>query len=130
MIELYKYKDDFKLNFPYFSEIKNISIGKTTNTTDKIVTFYSAQPSNNTGFKYADNTHIRNATILLRYGKNQRIAEEMAMKIQQFYENRVFQIEEYKNIYSVLEYSEPISLGTDDEGVYEYSFNLSFLENK
>ena len=123
---LSEYKDDFKANFPWENAI---SIGKIDNNKDIMVTFYnSKRVSLNTGFKYALNTNMKKVTILLRYGKNQRKAEEMALKIQDFYNKRSFFIKQ-NQIYSNVIYSEPILLGTDENNIYEYSFEIDFIEN-
>lgn len=123
---LSEYKDDFKANFPWGNAI---SIGKIDNNKDIMVTFYnSKRVSLNTGFKYALNTNMKKVTILLRYGKNQRKAEEMALKIQDFYNKRSFFIKQ-NQIYSNVIYSEPILLGTDENNIYEYSFEIDFIEN-
>lgn len=123
---LSEYKDDFKTNFPWEN---TISIGKIDNNKDIMITFYnSKRVSLNTGFKYALNTNMKKVTILLRYGKNQRKAEEMALKIQDFYNKRSFFIKQ-NQIYSNVIYSEPILLGTDENNIYEYSFEIDFIEN-
>lgn len=123
---LSEYKDDFKANFPWENAI---SIGKIDNNKDIMITFYnSKRVSLNTGFKYALNTNMKKVTILLRYGKNQRKAEEMALKIQDFYNKRSFFIKQ-NQIYSNVIYSEPILLGTDENNIYEYSFEIDFIEN-
>lgn len=123
---LSEYKDDFKTNFPWENAI---SIGKIDNNKDIMITFYnSKRVSLNTGFKYALNTNMKKVTILLRYGKNQRKAEEMALKIQDFYNKRSFFIKQ-NQIYSNVIYSEPILLGTDENNIYEYSFEIDFIEN-
>ena len=80
------------------------------------------------GFKESKTTKIKPITILLRYGKNQREAEIMANKIQDFYDKRSFNTKEAQ-IYSILMYQAPIYLGTDDNNIYEYSFEIDFIEN-
>lgn len=124
---LAKYKDDFKINFPWKEAI---SIGKIDNNKEIMITFYNSKRNKlNSGFKDIKTTYIKPVTILLRYGKNQRKAEEMAQKIQDFYDKRSFFIDEYQ-IYADVIYAEPINLGTDENNVYEYSFEINFIENK
>lgn len=125
---LVKYKDNFKDNFEDFELIENISVGKIDQSKEKMVTFYNAQPEMNIGFKNAVNTNTKNVKVLLRYGTNQRKAEEMAWKIQKFYDKKSFKIDE-RQIFAMLTYSEPISVGTDEKNIYEYVFNIKFIEN-
>ena len=124
---LAKYKDEFKKNFPWKEPI---SIGKIDNNKEVMITFYNSKRNMlNIGFKDIKTTYIKPVTILLRYGKNQRKAEEMAQKIQDFYDKRSFLIDEYQ-IYTDVIYAEPINLGTDENNIYEYSFEINFIENK
>lgn len=123
---LVDYKDEFKSSFNWKEKI---TVGKTDKNQEKIITFYnSKRTKNNVGFKESKTTKIKPITILLRYGKNQREAEIMANKIQDFYEKRSFNTKEAQ-IYSILMYQEPIYLGTDDNNIYEYSFEIDFIEN-
>ena len=123
---LVDYKDEFKSSFNWKEKI---TIGKTDKNQEKIITFYnSKRTKNNVGFKESKTTKIKPITILLRYGKNQREAEIMANKIQDFYDKRSFNTKEAQ-IYSILMYQEPIYLGTDDNNIYEYSFEIDFIEN-
>ena len=123
---LVDYKDEFKSNFNWKEKI---TVGKTDKNQEKIITFYnSKRTKNNVGFKESKTTKIKPITILLRYGKNQREAEIMANKIQDFYDKRSFNTKEAQ-VYSILMYQEPIYLGTDDNNIYEYSFEIDFIEN-
>lgn len=123
---LVDYKDEFKSSFNWKEKI---TVGKTDKNQKKIITFYnSKRTKNNVGFKESKTTKIKPITILLRYGKNQREAEIMANKIQDFYDKRSFNTKEAQ-IYSILMYQEPIYLGTDDNNIYEYSFEIDFIEN-
>lgn len=123
---LVDYKDEFKSSFNWKEKI---TVGKTDKNQEKIITFYnSKRTKNNVGFKESKTTKVKPITILLRYGKNQREAEIMANKIQDFYDKRSFNTKEAQ-IYSILMYQEPIYLGTDDNNIYEYSFEIDFIEN-
>ena len=123
---LVDYKDEFKSSFNWKEKI---TVGKTDKNQEKIITFYnSKRTKNNVGFKESKTTKIKPITILLRYGKNQREAEIMANKIQDFYDKRSFNTKEAQ-IYSILMYQDPIYLGTDDNNIYEYSFEIDFIEN-
>ena len=53
----------------------------------------------------------------------------MANSIYEFYDDRTFFIGK-KRIAAQHIYSEPVNLGTDDSGVYEYSLEINFLEER
>ena len=72
---------------------------------------------------------IKPITILLKYGTNYKEASEEATKIQEFWNFRNFNMDNYQ-IYSNLLYSEPIELGADDKGNYEFSFEIDLIENE
>lgn len=127
---LSKIKDDFKNNFQW---LDSISIGKIDNNQEKAICFYPSK--RDSGYqktvggiknkKYV----LKKITILLRYTKNQVSAESMAQKIYDFFEERSFLIDE-KRIFVVMKCENPIWLGTDDKGVYEYSFELDFYKER
>ena len=114
---LNQYKDDFKSNFGWKD---SISIGKIDNNKEKAVCFYNSQRGN---------PYVGTITILLRYTKNQDVAEQEAQKIYEFYEDRTFFIGS-KRIFTMMSYNAPINLGTDDKNVYEYSIELDFYEER
>lgn len=127
---LKQYKDYFKDNFKWTG---SISIGKIDNNQEKAICFYNS--NRNLGYVGTigglknKSTNIKSITILLRYTKNQDSAEIMAQQIYDFFNERSFFIEN-KRIFTQMIYSEPISLGTDDKNVYEYSFELNFYEER
>ncbi len=127
---LKQYKDYFKENFNWTD---SISIGKIDNNQEKAICFYNSQRNSSYvgvfgGIKNKS-TNIKPVTILLKYTKNQNSAEIMAQKIYDFFNERSFFIDK-KRIFVQMIYSEPISLGTDDNNVYEYSFELDFYEER
>nr|DAK31500.1 MAG TPA: hypothetical protein [Caudoviricetes sp.]DAU06895.1 MAG TPA: hypothetical protein [Caudoviricetes sp.] len=122
-----KYRDYFKENYKWQHPI---SIGKIDNNKEKMLTFYnSKRVMKNEGFINDKKTKIKPITILLKYGTNYKEALEEATKIQEFWNFRNFNIDNYQ-IYSNLLYSEPIELGTDDKGNYEFSFEIDLIENE
>lgn len=127
---LKQYKDYFKENFSWKDFI---SIGKIDNNQDKAICFYKSNRNLNyigvIGGIRNKSTNIKPITILLRYTKNQDSAEQMAQKIYDFFNEKSFFINE-KRIFVQMIYSEPISLGTDDKNVYEYSIELNFYEER
>lgn len=127
---LKQYKDYFKDNFKWTD---SISIGKIDNNQEKAICFYNSNRNlsyvGTIGGLKNKSTNIKSITILLRYTKNQDSAEIMAQQIYDFFNERSFFIEN-KRIFTQMIYSEPISLGTDDKNVYEYSFELDFYEER
>lgn len=117
------FKEEYKWKYP-------ISIGKIDNNKEKMITFYNSKRiMKNEGFISDKKTKIKPITILLKYGTNYKEALEEATKIQRFWDFRNFNIDNYQ-IYSNLLYSEPIELGADDKGIYEFSFEIDLIENE
>lgn len=127
---LKQYKDYFKSEYNWN---ESISIGKIDNNKEKAICFYNSKRSLNyvgiVGGIKNKSTNIKPITILLRYTKNQNDAELMAQSIFDFFNERSFFIDK-KRIFTQMIYSEPISLGTDDKNVYEYSIELNFYEER
>lgn len=127
---LKQYKDYFKSEYNWK---ESISIGKIDNNKEKAICFYNSKHSLNyvgiIGGIKNKSTNIKPITILLRYTKNQNDAELMAQSIFDFFNERSFFIDK-KRIFTQMIYSEPISLGTDDKNVYEYSIELNFYEER
>lgn len=125
-ITLKKLKDYFKKEFNW---VDNISIGKIDNNQEKMICFYNSKRQLNyqgvIGGKNNKTTYIKPVTILLKYTKNQNDAEIKAQEIFEFFEERTFFIDN-KRIFTQMYVDEPISLGTDDNNIYEYSFELDF----
>lgn len=124
MITVYDLSLDFDSNFNF----------PKTSTTGKIsddsvaVCFYNSKrvmPQINTiGGAENSSYGIKAITVLLRYTNDNYQAEQQALKIQNFFNRRKCEINQ-KNIRYELLYQEPIFLGTDDKGVYEYSFEIN-----
>lgn len=127
---LKQYKDYFKENFKWTD---SISTGKIDNNQEKAICFYNSNRNlayvGTIGGLKNKSTNIKPITILLRYTKNQNNAEITAQQIYDFFNERSFFINQ-KRIFTQMIYSEPISLGTDDENVYEYSIELNFYEER
>ncbi len=125
-ITLKQIKNYFKDNFSWND---SISIGKIDKNQEKVICFYNSKRQlgyeSVIGGKKNNTTYIKPITILLRYTKNQNSAEIMAQKIFEFFEEKTFFIDN-KRIFVSLYSNEPISLGTDDNNVYEYSIELDF----
>ena len=128
-LTLKQLKDYFKTEFKWSD---SISIGKIDNNQEKAICFYNSKRELSydpvIGGKALKSTYIKPITILLRYTKNQNDAEIKAQEIYEFFEERAFFIEN-KRIFVQMYNAEPINLGTDDNGVYEYSIEINlFIE--
>lgn len=122
-ISLKQIKDYFKQEYKWND---SISIGKVDNNQEKSICFYNSKRQlayTPTIGKKTKSTYIKPITILLRYTKNQDSAENQALSIYEFFEKRTFFIDE-KRIFTMMNTEEPISLGTDDRGIYEYSIEI------
>lgn len=126
---LKQYKDYFKENFKW---TESISTGKIDKNREKAICFYDKRTQNYVGVIGGNknkSTTIKPITILLRYTKNQNDAEIMAQKIYDFFNERLFFIEE-KRVFIQMLYEGPIGLGTDDNNVYEYSIEFDSYEER
>lgn len=116
-------KDYFKTTFNWTD---SISTGKIDNNQETAICFYNSKRSyfkGTIGGIANSSTNIKPITILLRYTKNQNTAEIKAQEIYDFFLERSFFIDN-KRVFVIMQSTEPISLGTDDNNVYEYSFEL------
>ncbi len=125
-ITLKQIKDYFKNNFDWSNN--SLSIGKIDNNQEKAICFYNSKRNLSyqgvIGGKENKSTYIKPITILLRYTKNQDSAEIKAQEVYEFFEERTFFIEN-KRIFTQMYNEEPMNLGTDDNGVYEYSIEIN-----
>ena len=123
-VSIKQIKDYFKAESNWSD---SISIGKIDNNLEKAICFYNSKRqlaySPVIGGKNNKSTYIKPITILLRYTKNQDSAEKQAQSIYEFFEERTFFIGE-KRIFVMMNTEEPINLGTDEKGVYEYSIEM------
>ena len=124
MITIYDLSLEFDENFGFE---KSSMVGKIGN--DEIaVCFYNSkrqsQPVKALGGRHNSSYGIKALTILLSYTTDSLKAELMAIAIQNYYDERKCRING-RNVYFTLLYNEPIALGTDERGVYEYSFELN-----
>lgn len=119
-------KKNFNFDGPFY-------IGKIDNTKEKAICFYHNKTpmANSTaiGGKANKSYTVNAVTILLRYGQNADIAEQKAEEIQAFFDEKTLTIDN-KRVFVISRYEKPIPLGTDDKGIYEYSFMFDFYETK
>jgi hypothetical protein len=127
-MRLKQYKDYFKTSFNWNEAI---SIGKIDNNKEKAICFYNSKRvlayDARIGGNKNRSTKIKPISILLRGTKNQDIAEQMAQEIYDFFNEKSFYIEN-KRVFVKMVNDDPISLGTDENNVYEYSIELDFYE--
>lgn len=122
-------KDWFKENYniPNFQQI---SIGKIDNNLDKALCFYNSKRSVPYINKTGTSTYgIKPLTILMRYGQNQDAAEIVINKLYEFFDKKNTLINEKRVFFSFV-YENPISLGTDDKGIIEYSLEIDCYYEK
>lgn len=106
-------------------------IGKIDKNQEKAIAIYTnrrnlAKISN---FKNLQSYGILPITLLLRWTKNYNIAETKANEIYELLDCSSFFIDDYRCNINCL-YNGPIDLGSDENGVYEFSIELNLLYRK
>lgn len=123
-------RDYFKESFLWE---ESISTGKIDKKQEKAVCFYPSKREiskiKRVGGKQNAKYNLVPITILLRYTKNQSLAETKAREIYDFFDERSFLLNE-KRVFVIMQSNDPIWLGTDEQNVYEYSFELNFYEER
>lgn len=121
-------KDYFKVTFNW---LEGISIGKIDNNLNKAICFYDsklAMPKTGAvGGKQNRSYELKPVTLLLRWGNNADEAERKAKEIYDFFDEKQF-ILNSKRVFCISRYNGPIPLGTDDRGIYEYSFEFDLYQ--
>lgn len=123
-------KDYFKEAFLWNDAI---SIGKIDKNQEKAICFYPSKREvskiTRMGGKSNAKYNLIPITILLRYTKNQSLAEAKAKEIYDFFDERSFYLNQ-KRVFVIQQSNNPIWLGTDEQNIYEYSFELNFYEER
>lgn len=123
-------RDWFKAEYGWS---ESVSIGKIDRDKDKAICFYPTQSGKNRiatiGGKKNRSYQQRKVTVLLRYGTNAAKAEEKAQDIYDFFDEKE-ENTDVLSFFTIMKYSEPISLGTDNDGIYEYTYELEVYERK
>ena len=122
-------RDYFTAQFPWS---ESCSIGKIDNNKETAVCFYLNTPqTNQTAFGGKQNVGSEkiSVNVLLRAGRNAKNAEAQAMQIYAFFDERTFYMHD-KRVFVISRYDTPVPLGTDAQGVYEYSFSFDFYKQK
>ncbi len=115
-----RFKDEFGWS-------ESISVGKIDRDCDIAFCLYPTQTGKNkqhtVGGKKNRSYKSRTVTLLLRAGRNAVKADELARRVYDFFDEKSYTLGEV-NSFILQVYSEPISLGTDDSGIYEYSYEI------
>ena len=122
-------RDYFIAFFPWS---ESCSVGKIDKNKETAVCFYMNTPQANTtalGGERNVGSEFISVRILLRAGSNAKKAEKQAQQIYDFFDEKTFYIDE-KRVFAISRYSSPVPLGTDDKGIYEYSFDFDFYKQK
>lgn len=122
-------RDWFKSEFQWN---ESISIGKIDRDCFIAFCLYPAQTGKSkqhtVGGKKNRSYKTRCVTLLLRAGRNAAKADELACRVYDFFDEKRYAIDG-ENAFILQVYSEPISLGTDDSGIYEYSYEIEVYFN-
>ncbi len=120
-------RDWFKAEFEWSDAI---SIGKIDRDTDKAICFYPSQSGESristVGGKNNCSYRKRKVTVLLRYGTNAAIADKTAQAVYDFFNENEGETGS-RRFFIVMRYSEPVSLGADNDGIYEYTYDLDIV---
>lgn len=123
---LTKIKNYFKAGYGWKDAI---SIGKIDNNRDKAICFYSSSTPRAAvhawGGKATQSHTVKPVTILLRCGKTKQAAEDVAQSVFDFFDESQFTIDG-RSVFALATYGGPVDLGTDENGIYEYSIEFDF----
>lgn len=123
-------KDYFKAGFPWQDKV---SIGKIDNNADVAVCFYTSNVARTAahtfGGKALQSYQHKAVTILIRGGRWKQAAENTAQVVFDFFDETQFELSG-KHAFCLSVYDGPIDLGTDENGIYEYSIELDFYIKK
>lgn len=124
-------KDWFNTSFNSndLKKLEQVSVGKIDENLEHALCFYDAKPIEYINKLGVSTYSIKPLTILLRFGKNQKLAEEMINKIFNFLDKKKGKIQD-KNVMFSHKYETPISLGTDDKGIFEFSIEIIMYYKK
>lgn len=111
----------------------SISVGRIDKKSDRAVCFYyskhPAPKQSVLGGKANKSFELFPVTMLLRFTNSPVKAAEKAQELYEFFDEKTFVIEN-KRVFVISRYERPIDLGSDDNGVCEYSIELDFYINK
>lgn len=110
-----------------------ISIGKIDNNAEHAICFYNSRVNRAAAHTFGgaalQSYRHKAVTILLRWGRAKQAAEDKAQEVYDFFNDTQFKLGG-KHAFALSVYESPIDLGTDENGVYEYSIELDFYAKK
>lgn len=106
----------------------SFTIGKLDTSKPQTICVYSGvfSGTNRPAIGGAEGYSEKTIRILLRWGNNFAKAETKAQQVYGLLRNKTVSIGGVKTCI-VCKHSEPVSLGTDDKGVYEFSIDLTLI---
>lgn len=123
-------KDFFKTAYSWTD---SVSIGKIDSDAERAICFYHSRFGSakiqTVGGKVNRSYGALPVTVLLRWTRNADAAENKAQSIYGFFDEKNFEIDG-KRVFIISRYDGPIDLGTDGNGVYEYSFEFDAYYEK
>lgn len=112
---------------------KSISVGRIDKDCDKAVCFYNSRhgspKTTALGGKINKSYRLLPITILLRWTNSPVEAAAKAQELFEFFDEKTFTINEQR-VFVISRYDFPIDLGSDENGICEYSLELDFYFNK
>lgn len=106
----------------------SFTIGKLDTSKSQTICVYSGLSAGANRPKLGNETGYgeKSIRILIRWGTNFAKAEEKARQVYNLLGDNKITINE-KTVCIVRKYTEPVSLGTDDKGVYEFSIDVNLF---
>lgn len=126
MLTMSNVKDWIKTNV---SGAESYTIGKVDTSKQRAVCIYNRQSSDNKiaiGGLQNTSTANKKICVLVRWGTNCNTAEQKAQEIYQLFQGTQTTIGG-KGCFFNMEFDEPVSLGTDDKGIYEFTIELTII---
>lgn len=113
---------------PQIADSESFTIGKLDMTKKQAVCIYNRQStSNKIAVGGLENTSTANKkiSVLVHWGTNCNTAELKAQEIYNLFQGT--QTINGKKCFFDVEFDEPVSLGTDDKGIYEFTIELTII---
>ena len=126
-MKLKAYRDYFRKEFGWGHALTS---GKVDEREDIAISFANSEREIEHIQTYGDakrGYHVKAITILLRHVKDPDEAEDMAMRIQNFFHQRSFSIGT-TDVFAEMIYNEPIWIGAEDDSVCQYAIEINFIE--
>ena len=109
----------------------SFTIGKLDTSKHQTICIYSglSAGSNKPAVGNASGYGEKSIRILVRWGQNFAVAEEKAQQVYDVLGDRVIDVGGVTSCI-VRKQTEPVSLGTDDKGVYEFSIDITLYHER